>query len=226
MKDIKKIIKTFTHSNDKLWFGDTDLITVNPQSTLCIMAKDSKGIFEKNFGTHNAKNFLNALNLFEECEFVFKDPYIIIKDTKSKKKFKYKLAEEDVMQIVIDKNYDGVNLFKSVADALENNPYIKIKITDDQVKEYLSVAATHRLDTLEFKYDGGDKVKISIKNVEQKSSEFDNHFDVEKGKCGEFTNYIDIKYLVNDDWDVYFIEDKPFLFLENEEFKIAIVYAD
>lgn len=226
MKDIKKIIKTFAHSNDKLWFGDTNLITVNPQSTLCITAKDSEGIFEKNFGTHNAKNFLSALNLFEKCDFVFKGQYLIIKDTKSKRVFKYKLAENDVMANVIDKNYDGVNLFKSVDEALKTNPYVKIKVTDEQIKEYLSVAATHRLDTLEFKHTGSDKLKISVKNVEQQSSEFDNYFEIEEGTCSDFTYYIDIKYLVQGDWDIYFIEDKTFLFLENDEFKIAIVYAD
>jgi hypothetical protein len=227
MRDIPKIIKTFLSSNDKIYFGEDDLVTVNPQTSLCILAKGSAGIFEQKFGTHDSKNFLEALGMFEECELLFKGPYLVIKDAKKKsKQLKYKIADEDVMAKIIEKNEDALELFAGVTEALTSESFVKIKLTDNDINEFIKVSRSYKLDTVEFKYEGGDKINVTIKNLATKASEFDDVIDIVEGSTAAFECIIDAKYLIGGDWDVYFIEDRPFIFLENDEFKIAIVHSD
>ena len=228
MKDIKKIIENLLIANQKAYFSKGDIVTVESNRKLCLLIKNSSDLFNFEFGTNNVDRLLSALEIFEENEIVYNDPYITIKDTKSKSKFKFKVDDKECMVKVLENNAKAMRLFNEIVPkCMENSPYIKFKLDKEYIKTIKKISADQKIDRLNLKFEDS-VLKLTLKDVENSiaSSEYVSIIDNFEGKIGDFDNYIEMKFVINDDFEFFVFEDQPWLYMENNDIKLIVVYKN
>lgn len=229
MNDIKRgMIEFLSSVNSKIWFGDDDIVSVSTSKTFCVRAKNSASLFGQEFGSYDASQFLNALDLFEESDLEFDDPYIVMKDTKSRSKFYYNIADVECMSQIIENNERAKELLDMGDNEKneKNKPYVKFKMDAETIKKMVSISSDHKIDVLQLKFD--EVLKLSINEIENSdtSSQYTTELNEYEGTCGEFEHYISMKDIPPIDWDVYVFDDVPMLFLDNENYQMCIAFID